>query len=189
MRHFRKARLRAGRGGFLCGLTPENQENRSGIAVHPRWFEEGKSRKARMKFIAPSGRSDRLRPFPHVLCKSCPLFLSLSTRFDEIRGKIGWQGAERFLALAELTGFLERFQSSRALCVSVKGGVFSRKMPLGIPVPGYSNSGTAVGRGSQRCREEGSSEKICPSRMCTTRCAKSAISASCVTSTIVLPRA
>jgi uncharacterized protein YllA (UPF0747 family) len=41
---------------------------------------------------------------------------------------------------------LERFQSSHALDASAKGGVFLRKTPLGILVPGYSNSGTAVGR-------------------------------------------
>src|ERR1035441_1811446 len=40
-----------------------------------------------------------------------------------------------------------------------------------------------------RNRLDGSSEKICPSRICTTRCAYSAISGSCVTSTIVFPLA
>jgi len=61
-----------------------------------------------MKFIALNGPSDRLRPFPHVLCKSCPLFLSLSTRFDEIREKIGWLDAKEFHALAELKEFRRR---------------------------------------------------------------------------------
>ena len=42
---------------------------------------------------------------------------------------------------------------------------------------------------SLRKRFEGSSEKIWPSRMWTTRCAYSAMSGSCVTSTMVLPLA
>ncbi len=41
---------------------------------------------------------------------------------------------------------LERFQSFLALLTPVKGGVFLRKTPLGIRVPGYSNSRTAVAR-------------------------------------------
>ncbi len=40
---------------------------------------------------------------------------------------------------------LERFQSSCAVLRFVKGGIFSRKMPLGSVLSGYSNSGTAVG--------------------------------------------
>jgi polysaccharide export outer membrane protein len=41
---------------------------------------------------------------------------------------------------------LERFQSLLALLASAKGGVSLRKTPLGIRVPGYSSSGTAVAR-------------------------------------------
>jgi hypothetical protein len=36
-----------------------------------------------MKYIAPSGVADRLRLFPHVLCKSCPKLFTLSTILDE----------------------------------------------------------------------------------------------------------
>jgi hypothetical protein len=42
---------------------------------------------------------------------------------------------------------LERFQSSRGVSGPAKGGVFSRKTPLGSPVPGKSNSGTAEANG------------------------------------------
>lgn len=70
VRHFRKNQCRAEvlvRRAPLRGLTPEIQEYTNGVAVHPMVLEAGKSRMARMKCIALSGHSDRLRPFPHVL--------------------------------------------------------------------------------------------------------------------------
>jgi predicted acyltransferase len=46
--------------------------------------------------------------------------------------------------MIKLPSALARFQASRALRSSVKGGIFSEKMPLGIQAPWFSKSGSAL---------------------------------------------
>jgi hypothetical protein len=82
----RQAHERRGAAGKPCdvlvkkaplrGLTPEIREIASGTAERPMVVQGGKSRKARMKCIALSGRSDPLRPFPHVSMKILPLIFT-----------------------------------------------------------------------------------------------------------------
>lgn len=71
MRRFRRAMRRGMEDGSGLRSDAGIQVNASGAAVHPLEVQGGeKGRKVRMKCIAPSGRSDRPRPFPHVLSES-----------------------------------------------------------------------------------------------------------------------
>jgi hypothetical protein len=95
MQRYRKARVVPVDRAPLRGLTPVIHVNASGIAEHPKVICSRESRKARMTCVALSGHSDRLRPFPHVLCKSCPQFLPLSITFDEkAKNSVGWTGKD-----------------------------------------------------------------------------------------------
>src|SRR5208337_2246995 len=105
MQHFRKTLCRAGKEGAASRSDAGIQENTSGIAVHPTVVKAGKSRKARMKYIALIGHPDPSASIPSCSVQIWPLNFAPVNLGLMKRGKNRLTGREEIFCARKLKEF------------------------------------------------------------------------------------